>query len=315
MLEPLFFTLGLANNLVLIFLFLIRKNHFVILRKIGWVYFLLAIPAIYAIFLVQQEQKTMRYTIFLGIFLAFLAIEALYDWILKIPFREKMDWKQLVPYVALYISMNYGFVVMVWKYYSLTGGIILLGLFVIQIFINIITHPKSTIEKSDRDGNYTGRHVMKTQNRVNPWWAALTIWGVVNGVNLLQTAGFLSRVYTGSQAINHVFGYVIIALAVPAIVALGAFLRARAGWRQWIGPGLFLAFIALMIVVDYVWVVEFRSPVRYDILVPYLLLFFGSILLMGIPMFRLNRRLWLVTAVTSATLLGSMGAAMYAGVV
>ena len=133
MLEPFFFTLGLVNNVFLIIIFLIRKSHFALLRKIGWTYFLLAIPAIYAIFLVQQEQKTIRYTIFLGIFLAFLAIEALYDWILKIPFRETMNWKQLVPYVALYISMNYGFVVMIWKYYSLIGGIILLGLFVAQI--------------------------------------------------------------------------------------------------------------------------------------------------------------------------------------
>lgn len=160
----------------------------------------------------------------------------------------------------------------------------------------------------------TPGHVAKTHDPVNPWWAALTIWGVVNGVNLLQTAGFLSRVYTGSRAINHVVGYLIIGLAIPAIAALVAFLRARAGWRQWIGPGLFLAFTVLTIVVDYVWVVEFRSPARYDTLVPYLLLFFGSILLMGLPMFRLDRRLWLVTAVTSVMLLGSMGAAMYAGV-
>ena len=147
MLEPLFFALGLVNNVFLIIIFVIRKNHPALLQKIGWVYFFLAIPAIYAIFLVQQEQKTPRYTIFLGIFLAFLAIEALYDWILKIPFREKMDWKQLAPYVALYISMNYGFVVMVWKYYSLIGGIILLGLFVIQIIANVVTHPQAAIEK------------------------------------------------------------------------------------------------------------------------------------------------------------------------
>ena len=147
MLEPLFFALGLANNGILIFVFLIRKNHPALLQKIGWVYFFLAIPAIYAIFLVQQEQKTPRYTIFLGIFLAFLAIEALYDWILKIPFREKMDWKQLAPYVALYISMNYGFVVMVWKYDSVIGGVIMLGLFVIQIIANIVSHPRSAVEK------------------------------------------------------------------------------------------------------------------------------------------------------------------------
>ena len=147
MLEPLFFALGLANNVVLIFIFLIRKNHLALLQKIGRVYFFLAIPAIYAIYLVQQEQKTQRYTIFLGIFLAFLAIEALYDWILKIPFREKMDWKLVAPYVALYISMNYGFVVMVWKYYSVVGGIIVLGLFVIQIITNIVSHPRAVVEK------------------------------------------------------------------------------------------------------------------------------------------------------------------------
>ena len=45
-----------------------------------------------------------------------------------------------------------------------------------------------------------------------------------------------------------------------------------------------------MVVVDYVSPVEFRSPPRYGILVPYLMLFFGSILLMGIPMFRFESR-------------------------
>ena len=63
MLEPLFFILGLLNNVFLIIIFLIRKNHVDLLQKIGGLYFFLAIPAIYAIFLVQQEQKTQRYTI------------------------------------------------------------------------------------------------------------------------------------------------------------------------------------------------------------------------------------------------------------
>jgi hypothetical protein len=155
---------------------------------------------------------------------------------------------------------------------------------------------------------------MKDQTHVNPWWAALTIWGVVNAVNVLQAAGFLSRVYSGGQTINHILGYAMIALAVPSIAALVAFIRARAGWRHWIGPGAFLAFIALMIIVDYVWAVEFRSPMRYEILVPYLVLFFGSILLMGLPMFRMDRRLWVVTAATTVLLLGAMGVAMVAGV-
>jgi hypothetical protein len=155
---------------------------------------------------------------------------------------------------------------------------------------------------------------LQVQTRVNPWWAVLTVWGVVNAVNLLQSAGFLSRVVTGSRAINHLLGYGMIALAVPAALTIVAFVRARAGWRQWIGPAAFLAFVAFMIVVEDIWQAEFRSPMRYDILVPYLVLFFGSILLMGLPMFRINRRLWLVTVATTVLLLGSMGVAMDMGV-
>jgi len=155
---------------------------------------------------------------------------------------------------------------------------------------------------------------MQAQTNGSPGWAALTIWGVVNGVNALQTVGFLSRVRTGSMAVNHVLGYAIIALGIPSALALVAFVRARAGWLQWIGSTVFLAFIALMAVVDYMWPVEFRSPARPGILVPYLVLFFGSILLMGLAMFRLNRKLWLVTAATSVLLLGSMAVAMLNGV-
>ena len=85
------------------------------------------------------------------------------------------------------------------------------------------------------------------------------------------------------------------------------------GW-QWIGPAVYIAFVALMVVVEYVWPVEFRSPARYGILVPYLLLFFGAILLMGLPMFRMDRQLWLVTVATTILLLGAMGIAMQKGV-
>jgi len=145
MLELLFFSLGIMNNLFLIFIFLIRKNM-TILQRVGKFYFLLAIPAVYAIVLVQQEHKAVQYSIFLGIFLAFLAFEFLYDYVLKIPFHEnlKKHWKSAIPYLSLYYAMNYGFIVMTWRNYSLIGGIIMIGLFIIQIIINILTHPKKT---------------------------------------------------------------------------------------------------------------------------------------------------------------------------
>jgi hypothetical protein len=155
---------------------------------------------------------------------------------------------------------------------------------------------------------------MQAQANAGPWWAALTVWGVVNLVNALQAAGFLARVRTGSMAINHLLGYAMIALCVPAVLALVAFVRAKAGWLHWIGPALYLAFVSLLVCVDYLRPIEFRSPMRPEILVPFLLLFFGSILLMGLPMYWLDRRLWLVNVVTTILLLASMGVAMRSGV-
>ena len=143
MLEAFFFVLGLVNSLLLILIFLIRKNRLALLQRIGRAYLLLAIPAAYGIFLVHQENETARYTIFLGIFLAFLLLEWLYDYVFKINFREnwKKNWKWAVPYLVLYYAMNYGFVVMPWKT-SLTWGLIMLGLFIIQIIVNLRSHPK-----------------------------------------------------------------------------------------------------------------------------------------------------------------------------
>jgi predicted ferric reductase len=155
---------------------------------------------------------------------------------------------------------------------------------------------------------------MDTPARAAPWWAALTVWGVVNSVNVLQAAGFASRVLTGSRDVNRALGLAIAVLAIPAALALAAFVREGTGARHRLGPASFLVFVAFMIAVEHVWPVEFRSPARPAILVPYLVLFFGSIFLMGVPMFRMNRRLWLVTAVTTVLLLAAMMVAIAAGV-
>ena len=151
------------------------------------------------------------------------------------------------------------------------------------------------------------------EGNVRLGWAPLTVWLVVNAVNVLQSAGFISRVITRSMAINHALGYVILALGIPSALALGALLYGRVPWLEWIGPAAFLCFIAFMVFVDYILSIDFRSPGRSDILVPYLVLFFGSIILMGLPMFRLNRNLWFVTVATSLLLIASMALAMLRG--
>jgi hypothetical protein len=135
---------------------------------------------------------------------------------------------------------------------------------------------------------------------------------VVNLVNLLQAAGFATRVVDPN--INRILGAGIIALGIPAGLALLSFIRSNSGWRFSAGPVCFIVFVTTSFVVDYLLEVEFRMPRRPEILVPYLMLFFGSIVLMGAPMLRIDRRLWGVTVVTSLILVGAMAYAMVEGV-
>lgn len=143
-----------------------------------------------------------------------------------------------------------------------------------------------------------------------PWWALITIWVVVNLVNGLQGVGFLARRRRG-MAVNRALGIAIAVLALPATVALVGFVRAGSAW--WVAPAVFDAFVVLMLVVDYWRPVEFRRPPRPAVLVPYLVLFFGSILLMGLTMYSVTRGLWLVTVATTVFLLSAMGVAMRQG--
>lgn len=155
---------------------------------------------------------------------------------------------------------------------------------------------------------------MQAQDAPAPWWAALTVWAVVNAVCVLQGVGYVSRIRTRSMTLNRRLGVVMIALAAPAAAALVAFARTGAGWEWWLGPAVYLAFVALMGVVDYVAPREFRSPPRYAVLVPYLALFFGAIVLMGLPMFSVDRALWLVTVASAAFLVVAMALALRKGV-
>jgi hypothetical protein len=139
----------------------------------------------------------------------------------------------------------------------------------------------------------------------------LTVWAVVNAVCVLQAIGFATRPV--DREINRWLGMVIVALAVPCTVALVAFFRERASPRELAGPIAFDAFVALALVVDYGLGVEFRDPRLPAVLVPYLGLFFGSIILMGMPMLRVDRRLWACTAASATLLIVAMLYAMSHG--
>lgn len=138
MFENGYFILGILNNLLLISVFLtVKFGDAKKLKAAGTAYLLLAAPAVGGIIAAFILGKPAQYSVFLAIFIAFLILDGLYDFILKIDFRKKP--KLLIPFLTLYWSANYGFFIMVWKHSKIQGGVIL-GLFVIQLAANVLSH-------------------------------------------------------------------------------------------------------------------------------------------------------------------------------
>jgi hypothetical protein len=144
MIAEIVFILGLLNNLFLISIFYARRRQrFDVVRSLGVYYLLLSVPAIAGVVLALIGPSPVSYVTFLVIFLVYLGIEALYDWILKLEWRTnwRANWKYQIPYLVLYYASNYGLVVMNWIE-NLISGIFMAVLFALQIVMNILTHPK-----------------------------------------------------------------------------------------------------------------------------------------------------------------------------
>lgn len=135
-----------------------------------------------------------------------------------------------------------------------------------------------------------------------PSAADVLVFVVVNVTAVAQTIGFFSR--PSGPAVQSAMGVLVMAMAVPAAAALvlehGAGTPVRSA-----GIVMFIAFALMELMVDYVLDVEFRQPRNAAVLVPYLVLFYGSILLMGLSLFRASLVLWGITAITCAGLLAA----------
>jgi hypothetical protein len=90
------------------------------------------------------------------------------------------------------------------------------------------------------------------------------------------------------------FGWIVYALCIPAAIISLFLLLGGKSWFFWLGGFLFVAFAAFGFWVDYIAKIQFRSPVRVDVLVPYILLYLSAIMFYWWPLLRLDRRLWFV---------------------
>jgi len=89
-------------------------------------------------------------------------------------------------------------------------------------------------------------------------------------------------------------GWVVYALCIPAAVISILLLRGGKSWSFWLGGFLFVLFAAFGYWIDYVAKIRWRNPLRLSIMVPYVLLYLGTIMFYWWPLGLLSRPLWFV---------------------
>ena len=100
----------------------------------------------------------------------------------------------------------------------------------------------------------------------------------INIFNLTVFILFISRVK--KPGISRKIGLFNLALGIPIFI-IGLFnLILFRDWWYWVFPFLLTIFIAFTLIVDYILKLQFRNPRKLSILVPFLLLFYISIILM-----------------------------------
>jgi len=106
----------------------------------------------------------------------------------------------------------------------------------------------------------------------------LVLFFVINSANIIISTIFITRVK--KPEIEKILGILYNALGIPTVVIIILNLYFQREWWFWLIPLLFLCLILFDLVVDYVKKIEFRNPKNPRILVPFLTLYYCSIILM-----------------------------------
>ena len=132
------------------------------------------------------------------------------------------------------------------------------------------------------------------------------VFGLANSANVLSTLMFLARVHRPHLA--GLFGRLAIALGLRALI-MGIWGLASHGIAYSLPPLLYAQFAAFALVVDVIRKIEFRQPRRPGILIPFLSLFYVSLMTLWGMTWSLGVGYW---AVTGLTYLATVASSLYA---
>ena len=92
-------------------------------------------------------------------------------------------------------------------------------------------------------------------------------------------------------------GWIVYALAVPALIISVLLLMNGKSWYFWLGGFLYTAWAILGYIVDVARPVAWRSPAYWPVFIPYVLLYLSTMMFYWFPIGNIYRPLWFVYAV------------------
>lgn len=92
------------------------------------------------------------------------------------------------------------------------------------------------------------------------------------------------------------FGWIIYVLCIPAVVISIILIKGEKSWSFWLGGFLFLIYAAYGYWIDYVKQIEWRSPLDFSILFPYIFLYLSTVMFYWWPLALISKPLWYVYA-------------------
>ncbi len=93
------------------------------------------------------------------------------------------------------------------------------------------------------------------------------------------------------------YGWIVYALCVVAVIVSIIQLRAGKSWSFWLGGFIYLVWAIFGYTVEYVLRIQWRNPINWPVLGPYLLLYLGTVMFYWWPLGLIMRPLWFVYAI------------------
>jgi hypothetical protein len=113
-------------------------------------------------------------------------------------------------------------------------------------------------------------------------------------IQLVLIAHFALRKWAFPTAMR--YGVIVYALGIPAAIVSIVLWVGGQLWYLWIAGLLYLAWAAFGYSVEYLLRINWRTPIRWPILIPYLTLYLASIMCYWWPLATISRPLWFVYA-------------------